>query len=160
MTPMPHDEHRQRVARRLKKLMDYLGKDAASFSKDTGLDRSYVGRLLHGERGRGVGAALVMKTERAYKLDGMYWTAPNDPNPADCINLPEDRKLRTEVSESQRAIKDAVLEACIDMGAHPDVMRAVVKATPPEGQELRVAWWLQYVLEALIESESDKKKSR
>jgi transcriptional regulator with XRE-family HTH domain len=148
-------EHRDRVARRLNRLLEFLGKDAKTFADETGLDRSYVSRLTKGERGGGTGVKLLMNTERVYKVDGTYWTSERDLDPAVCINITAEKRLDNTVSraesmtDSQRGLLVEAIEAALDAGAPPEVIMALTKATPPPGKELSRAWWFNAYHEAM-----------
>lgn len=141
---------RARIARRMAKLLDYLGCDARTFSDETGLDRSYVGRLLKGERGGGTGVKLLMSTEHRYGLSNDYWLSERELEPGECIRVAASKPTIQEMTAAQRQIRDEAIEAAIEAGAPSDVLKAMLHASPPAGQELSRSWWFVYFHECMI----------
>jgi transcriptional regulator with XRE-family HTH domain len=147
------------VARRLRKLLDFLKIDNAEFATRTRLQPSYIGRLLNGERGAsGDIPKLTLGTLTAFGIDGHYWSSPVDLDPAKCqIRRPTEHqnsaasegdmgKMMGRQEFGPGAAARAELAAwAARQGDSGDVIREIMLVEPPA--DASAVWWLRTYFE-------------
>lgn len=143
------------AARRLERLLRYLDKTPTEFSRETGLDPSYVSRLKGGLRG-GHGGNLHLKVSETYGLDPSYWTSPIEMDPAECIRRPRPQMPVPQAprppappapNAGPQPVKEAIMELAIKRGDGPERMMAILRAMPPAGQENSLVWWVGFYVD-------------
>jgi hypothetical protein len=145
------------VARRLRRLLDYLNVSYMTFANDTGLDQSYVHRLLTGERGNSASSRgnpkLVHAVEHAYGIAGHYWSSQVDLDPATCkLSAQPQGSLQggqmgvmTGYQMPSDDLRRRLAEFAANKGESGDMVVALLKMDAPPGAD--AVWWLTAYLD-------------
>lgn len=133
------------ITRRLRRLLAHLKITDAEFSERADLKPSYVSRLLSGERGgSGEAPKLFLKTSEVFGVDGRYWSARDDLDPAECIR---------SAGEEQRSMAKAdnaqwrMIQLAAERDAPGDVIKELGRTKAPPGAD--EFWWFRRYLELL-----------
>lgn len=141
------------IARRLRRLLDYLQLEPAEFASRTKLAPSYVSRLLSGDRGKsGEASKLELAVQRAFGIGGHFWTSRVDLDPAQCkmggstaATPPEGDEMGTLVGRQEFGSgADARAELALmaaRKGDPSDLIRDIMLVEAPPNAT--AAWWVR-----------------
>lgn len=132
------------LTRRIKRLLEYLDLTEAEFATRSGLGSSYVNRLVSGDRGAsGEAPKLFLKTREVFGLDGRYWSARDDLDPAECLRSDEEDARAMATTD----VRIGLINLSADRDDPPDVIKELARTKPPANAD--AMWWFRRYLELL-----------
>jgi transcriptional regulator with XRE-family HTH domain len=147
-----------RIAKRLRRLLDYLELRDVEFATRAELTPSYVSRLLSGDRGgSGEVPKLSLHSWRYFGIDGRYWTSPVELDPATCQTAEQVDSMGAEermgsMTGRQEFGPGAMARAELarlsaERDDPPAVTQQIMRLPAPDGAD--AAWWLRQYFEIL-----------
>lgn len=132
------------LTRRLRRLLTHLGLTDGEFATQTGLGSSYISRLLAGERGTsGEAPKLFLKTREVFGLDGRYWSARDDLDPAECLRSNEEDARAMATTD----VKMGLINLSAERDDPPEVVKELARTKPPANAD--ALWWFRRYMELL-----------